>query len=63
MNATKITVQRTTISNSEYYKAEYTHERNNKLPLMYAAYGANAKEAEYYLLRLLKLSGIKGENK
>lgn len=58
MQTTKIT-----ISNSEYYKAEYTHERDNKPPLMCAAYGANAKEAEYYLLRLLKLSGIKGESK
>lgn len=63
MNTSKTTVQRTTISNSEYYKAEYIHERDNKSPLMYAACGANAKEAEYYLLRLLKLSGIKGESK
>lgn len=54
---------KTTISNSEYYKAEYAHERDNKPPLMYAAYRANAKEAEYYLLRLLKFSGIKGESK
>lgn len=58
-----LNITKTTISNSEYYRAEYTHERENKPPLMYAAYGANAKEAEYYLLRLLKLSGIKGEVK